>query len=143
MSKETIIEALISASKWGSWAYDSKERERQGKINLQDFKKWRREIMEDIYNDYINHADTDSLLSSITRQIGPILPDFDINKPLLMVYVDHEEPFVYTGTGPELLEICKELFPDNWEDSQGSDESFIEWFTNELSRGITCAFYEL
>ena len=54
MSKETIIEALISASKWGSWAYDSKERERQGKTNLQDFKKWRREIMEDIYNDYIN-----------------------------------------------------------------------------------------
>ena len=28
MSKETIIEALISASKWGSWAYDLKERDR-------------------------------------------------------------------------------------------------------------------
>jgi len=54
MSKEIIIEALIAASKWGSWAYESKERERQGKTNLQDFKKWRREIMEDIYNDYIN-----------------------------------------------------------------------------------------
>ena len=51
---ETIIEALISASKWGSWAYDLKERDRQGKTKLEDFKKWRREIMEDIYNDYIN-----------------------------------------------------------------------------------------
>ena len=46
-----IIEALISASRWGSWAYDSKERERQGKTKLEDFKKWRREVMEDIYND--------------------------------------------------------------------------------------------
>jgi len=54
MSKETIIESLIAVSKWGSWAYDSKERERQGKTNLQDFKEWRSEIMEDIYNDYIN-----------------------------------------------------------------------------------------
>jgi len=59
MSKETIIEALISASEWGEWAYDSKERERQGKTNLQDFKKWRREIMEDIYNDYINQNKED------------------------------------------------------------------------------------
>ena len=41
-------------SKWGSWAYDLKERDRQGKTKLEDFKKWRREIMEDIYNDYIN-----------------------------------------------------------------------------------------
>ena len=49
MSKETIIEALISASKWGSWAYDSKERERQGKTNLQDFKEWRKEVMGDLY----------------------------------------------------------------------------------------------
>ena len=54
MSKETIIEALIAASKWGGWAYDSKERDRQGKTKLEDFKKWRREIMEDIYNDYVN-----------------------------------------------------------------------------------------
>jgi hypothetical protein len=54
MSKETIIEALIAASKWGSWAYDLKVRDRQGKTKLEDFKKWRREIMEDIYNDYIN-----------------------------------------------------------------------------------------
>ena len=54
MCKETIIEALISASKWGSWSYDLKERDRQGKTKLEDFKKWRREIMEDIYNDYIN-----------------------------------------------------------------------------------------
>ena len=46
-----IIEALISASRWGSWAYDSKERERQGKTKLEDFKKWRREVMEDIYKD--------------------------------------------------------------------------------------------
>jgi len=59
MSKEIIIEALIAASKWGSWAYESKERERQGKTNLQDFKKWRREIMEDIYNDYINQNKDD------------------------------------------------------------------------------------
>ena len=51
MSKEMIIEALISASRWGSWAYDSKERERQGKTKLEDFKKWRREVMEDIYKD--------------------------------------------------------------------------------------------
>ena len=48
-----LLEALISASKWGSWAYDLKERDRQGKTKLEDFKKWRREIMEDIYNDYI------------------------------------------------------------------------------------------
>ena len=64
MSKETIIEALIAASKWGSWAYEQalyhhthqylKVRDRQGKTKLEDFKKWRREIMEDIYNDYIN-----------------------------------------------------------------------------------------
>ena len=53
MSKETIIEALISASKWGSWAYDSKE-SYYANTKLEDFKKWRREIMEDIYNDYIN-----------------------------------------------------------------------------------------
>ena len=59
MSKETIIEALIAASKWGEWAYDSKERERQGKTKLEDFKKWRREIMEDIYNDYINQNKDD------------------------------------------------------------------------------------
>ena len=54
MSKEIIIEALIEASKWGSWAYESKWRERQGKTNPQDFKKWRRDVMEDIYNDYVN-----------------------------------------------------------------------------------------
>ena len=59
MSKEIIIEALIAASKWGSWAYDLKEKERQGKTNLQDFKEWRREIMEDIYNDYINQNKED------------------------------------------------------------------------------------
>ena len=34
MSEETIIEALIAASKWGSWAYDLKERDRQGKTKL-------------------------------------------------------------------------------------------------------------
>ena len=62
MNKEIIIEALITASKWGSWAYDSKERDRQGKTKLEDFKKWRREIMEDIYNDYINqNEDEDNL----------------------------------------------------------------------------------
>jgi len=77
------------------------------------------------------------------RQHSPILPDFEINKPLLMVYVDREDPFVYTGTGPELLETCKGLFPDNWEDAQGNDESFIEWFTDELFRGLTCEFFEL
>ncbi len=54
MSKETIIEALIAASKWGSWAYDIDERRRQDKVKLEDFKKWRIETMEDIYNDYIN-----------------------------------------------------------------------------------------
>ncbi len=54
MSKETIIEALIAASKWGSWAYDIDERRRQDKVKLEDFKKWRIEAMEDIYNDYIN-----------------------------------------------------------------------------------------
>jgi hypothetical protein len=59
MSKEIIIEALIAASKWGSWAYDLKEKERQGKTNLQDFKEWRREIMEDIYNEYLNQNKED------------------------------------------------------------------------------------
>ena len=54
MNKEDIIELMIKASKWGSWAYDSKERDRQGKTNIEDFKKWRREIMEDIINDFLN-----------------------------------------------------------------------------------------
>ena len=54
MSKEEIIKLMISASKWGSWAYDIKERERQGKVFLEDFKAWQQEVMEDIYNDYIN-----------------------------------------------------------------------------------------
>jgi hypothetical protein len=30
------------------------DKPKQGKTKLEDFKKWRREIMEDIYNDYIN-----------------------------------------------------------------------------------------
>ena len=59
MSKETIIEALIAASKWGSWAYDIDERRRQDKVKLEDFKKWRIEMMEDIYNDYINQNKED------------------------------------------------------------------------------------
>jgi hypothetical protein len=54
MNKEEIIELMIKASKWGSWAYDLKERDRQGKTNIEDFKKWRREIMEDIINDFLN-----------------------------------------------------------------------------------------
>ena len=54
MSKEEIIKLMISASKWVSWAYDIKERERQGKVFLEDFKAWQQEVMEDIYNDYIN-----------------------------------------------------------------------------------------
>lgn len=53
MNKEDIIELMIKASKWGSWAYDSKERDRQGKTNIDDFKNWRREIMEDIINDFL------------------------------------------------------------------------------------------
>ena len=40
MNKEDIIELMIKASKWGSWAYDSKERDRQGKTNIDDFKNW-------------------------------------------------------------------------------------------------------
>ncbi len=59
MSKETIIEALIAASKWGSWAYDIDVRRRQDKVKLEDFKKWRIEMMEDIYNDYINQNKED------------------------------------------------------------------------------------
>lgn len=55
MSKEEIIELMISASKWGSWAYDIKEREMQGKGKLEDFKKWRREVMEDVYEKYNNN----------------------------------------------------------------------------------------
>ena len=54
MNKEEIIKLMIQASKWGSWAYDLKERDRQGKTNIEDFKKWRREIMEDIINDFLN-----------------------------------------------------------------------------------------
>lgn len=54
MNKEDIIELMIQASKWGSWAYDLKERDRQGKTNIEDFKKWRREIMEDIINDFLS-----------------------------------------------------------------------------------------
>ena len=49
MSKEEIIELMIQASKWGSWAYDLKETDRQGKTNLQDFKEWRKEVMYDLY----------------------------------------------------------------------------------------------
>jgi hypothetical protein len=54
MSKEEIIELMVQASKWGSWAYDLKERRRQGKTNLQDFKEWRKEVMEDIYENKQN-----------------------------------------------------------------------------------------
>ena len=54
MNKEDIIELMIQASKWGSWAYDLKERDRQGKTNIEDFKKWRRETMEGIINDFLN-----------------------------------------------------------------------------------------
>jgi len=49
MSKEEIIELMIQSSKWGSWAYDLKERDRQGKTKLEDFKKWRKEVMDDLY----------------------------------------------------------------------------------------------
>jgi hypothetical protein len=49
IAKEEIIELMIQASKWGSWAYDLKERDRQGKTNLQDFKEWRKEVMCDLY----------------------------------------------------------------------------------------------
>jgi predicted Zn-ribbon and HTH transcriptional regulator len=49
--KEEVIELMIQASKWGSWAYDLKERDRQGKTSLQDFKEWRKEVMDDLYRD--------------------------------------------------------------------------------------------
>jgi hypothetical protein len=49
MTKEEIIELMVQASKWGSWAYDTKQRDRLGKINLEDFKKWREEVMDELY----------------------------------------------------------------------------------------------
>ena len=51
MNKEEIIELMISASKWGSWAWDIKERERAGTVFIGDFKKWQRETMEEIYEE--------------------------------------------------------------------------------------------
>lgn len=50
MDKEEVIELMTQASKWGSWAYDIKERERRGKVSLENFKIWRQEVMESIYN---------------------------------------------------------------------------------------------
>lgn len=47
--EEAIIELMISASKWGSWAYDLEERRAQGKLNLEDFKEWRKKVMRDLY----------------------------------------------------------------------------------------------
>ena len=45
---------MVQASKWGSWAYDMKERERKGKVKVHEFQEWRRQVMEDIYKNKKN-----------------------------------------------------------------------------------------
>ena len=69
-------------------------------------------------------------------QISPIISDFESSKLQLMIFIDNNEPYLYKGTGPELLETCKELFEDEWEDEEeiGVWEDFEEWFYEELDQ---------
>lgn len=78
--------------------------------------------------------------SSDGTQLEPMIPDFTDSDVQIMVYIEtpgttYTEPlYVFKGTGPELLNRCKGLFPDEWEENKDKfDEYLYEKFDEEGS----------
>ena len=66
-------------------------------------------------------------------QLSPILPNFKSNDTQIMVLVESKEDlFIFKGTGPELLNRCKGLFPDEFEENE---DIFEEWLYDKFDNG--------